>query len=96
MTDLTINDFRPYEGRSLRLKDFDFALTLSKVEGEDGPPPPGFARAPFLIILSGPKQPLVRPGIYVCEIEDGPTYELHISPIHTADNSRQDYQSAFN
>lgn len=93
---LTIKDFAPYEGRNILLKEFDFTLTLHKVEGEDLPPPPGYQRAPFVLLLQGPKNPIVRPGVYACEIEGGPAYELHIMPIHTDAKDRQDYQSAFN
>lgn len=93
---LSIKDFQPYEGRNVLLKEFDFPLKLHAVEGTEGPPPPGYTRPPFLLVFRGPKQPLVRPGIYACEIEGGPTYELHLSPIHTDGNDRQDYQSAFN
>ena len=95
MTELTVEDFKPYEGRTVRLKDFDFTLKLSAVEGGDGPLQPGSTRAPFLLVLSGPKQPLVRPGSYMCDIEDGPSYELFLLPIHTAAADRQDYQSVF-
>ncbi|HEY1707111.1 MAG TPA: hypothetical protein VGG10_02520 [Rhizomicrobium sp.] len=93
---LTIQDFAPYAGRNVLLKDFDFTLKLSAVEGVEHAPPPGVARTPFLLIFSGPKNPLVRPGMYMCVIADGPTYELYLSPIHTPDKDRQDYQSSFN
>lgn len=93
--EMTIEHFQPYEGRNVFLKDFDFTLKLTSVEGGEHPPQPGFTRKPFLIVLSGPKQPLVRPGSYMCEIEGGPTYELFLLPIHTVATDRQDYQSVF-
>jgi hypothetical protein len=67
------------------------------VEGEPGPPPAGYSRAPFAVIFRGPRgQDHLPGGIYDCEIEGGPALNLHVSPIHTEQRDRQEYQSVFN
>lgn len=94
---LTIEHFKPHIGKTARFKGTPYALVLDRIEGESGPPPAGYIRAPFNVIFRGPsKTDVMRQGIYECEIEDGPTYTLHVMPFYTARADRQEYQSAFN
>jgi len=94
---LTIGHFKPHTGKTVRFKGTPYAFVLDRVEGDSGPPPAGYSRAPFVVIFRGPsKTDVMRSGIYDCEIEDGPIYNLHVMPIHTPRPDRQEYQSAFN
>ena len=94
---LTIEHFKPYTGKTVRFKGIPYAFVLDRVEGNGGPPPAGYLRAPFVVIFRGPsKSDVMRAGMYECEIDGGPTYSLHVSPIHTARADSQDYQAAFN
>jgi hypothetical protein len=35
-------------------------------------------------------------GLYTFDVENGPSFELYVMPIHTPARDRQDYQSSFN
>ena len=37
----------------------------------------------------------MREGLYVLEVEDGPSFMLYVIPVHTPARDRQDYQAAF-
>jgi len=94
---LTIEHFRPHAGRTVRFKGTPYTFVLDRVEGNSGPPPPGYERGPFVVIFRGPsKSDVMRAGMYECEIEGGPTYSLYVMPIHTVRADCQEYQSAFN
>jgi hypothetical protein len=94
---LTIEHFKPHSGKTVRFKGTPYAFVLDRVEGDSTPPPAGHGRAPFVVIFRGPsKTDVMRAGIYDCEIDGGPTYSLHVMPIHTYQPDRQEYQSAFN
>jgi len=94
---LTVEHFRPHLGKTVRFKGTPYAFLLDRVEGEGGPPPAGYLRAPFVVIFRGPtKAEVMQAGIYECEIDGGPTYSLHVMPIHTSARDCQEYQSAFN
>ncbi len=94
---LTIEHFTPHAGKTVRFKGTPYAFVLDRVEGNAAPPPPGYQRTPFLLIFRGPSKTDVMPaGIYDCEIDNGPTYSLHVTPIHTARADCQEYQSVFN
>jgi hypothetical protein len=94
---LTIDHFRPHEGKSVRFKGTPYVFVLDHVEDGTAPIPPGGQRGPFLVIFRGSsKTDVMQAGMYDCEIEGGPTYSLHVMPIHTAERDRQDYQSVFN
>ncbi|MGH6870177.1 MAG: DUF6916 family protein [Rhizomicrobium sp.] len=88
-------DFAPLAGKPAHLKGTPFTLTLDRVEGGDGPPPPGYQRAPFIVIFRGAKGEVVPNGMYDCVFEGGPVINLHLMPIHTASPDRQEYQSVF-
>jgi hypothetical protein len=94
---LTIEHFTPHAGKTVRFKGTPYAFVLDRVEGDAGPPPAGYLRAPFVVIFRGSSKTDVMPaGIYECEIDGGPTYSLHVMPIQTSAPDCQEYQSAFN
>lgn len=93
---LTIGDFEPHLGKAFRLEGFEIPLVLDRIEPR-GEPPPGFVRAPFLLIFYGPKPgPVAQTNIYEMTADTGETFTLHISPILTEARDRQEYQSSFN
>jgi hypothetical protein len=97
MDTLTIEHFKPHTGKTVRFKGTAYAFVLDRVEGNSGPPPAGYSRAPFIVVFRGPsKTDVMRAGIYECEIEGGATYSLHVMPIQTDRANVQEYQSAFN
>jgi hypothetical protein len=54
------------------------------------------ARAPFLLLLRGPADEVLPDGLYALAIEDGPTFDLYVSPVHTPSRAHQDYQVVVN
>jgi hypothetical protein len=94
---LTMDHFTPHVGKTVRFRGTPYAFVLDRVEGEGGPPPAGFARAPFLVIFRGAsKSDVMGSGIYDCEIEGGPTFNMHVAPMYTPAPDRQEYQAVFN
>lgn len=94
---LTINHFKPHAGKSVRFKGTPYVLALDRVEGPTGPTPAEYKRESFVVIFRGSSKTDVMPaGIYDCEIEGGPTYSLHVMPMHTPRADCQEYQSVFN
>lgn len=93
---LTIDDFTPHVGKTVRFLDTPFSLALDRVEAGAGGAPTT-ARAPFLVIFRGPRTGAVMAeGFYQCAIEGGPTLSLYVQPIHTPARDRQEYQASFN
>jgi len=93
---LTIEHFTPHVGKIVRFKGTPHEFPIDRIVGNDGPPPPGWSRTPFLVIFRGPRSGGAMPeGFYECEIEGGPTYGLYVAPIHTVAPDRQEYQAAF-
>jgi hypothetical protein len=74
------------------------ALTLVKIEAQQTDPPESTfgQRAPFNLIFTGPPDDVLVEGMYVLEVEGGPSFELYVMPVHTPHRGRQDYQSSFN
>ncbi len=94
---LQAEHFQPHVGKLVRFKEAGISMPLDSVVVSDGPLPAGLKRRPFLLIFRGPRDGHVLPeGLYACEIEDGPRYDLHVSPIQTPAPDRQEYQAAFN
>ena len=94
---LTIEHFKPHAGKFVRFRGTPFRFILDRVEGEAGPPPPGYERRPFVVIFRGAsKTEVMRAGAYDCEIEDGPVFNLYVMPIYTPRADCQEYQAAFN
>jgi uncharacterized protein DUF6916 len=93
---LTSEQFLPHVGKVFRVKDGRHALTLVRVERrtlEEGEQVP---REPFNLIFHAPPGDLLVAGLYTLDVEDGPSFELYVMPIHTPAPGRQDYQAAFN
>jgi hypothetical protein len=90
--------FDPHVKKVFRVKGGHHALTLSRVEArkrEDWEAGLGL-REPFNLIFRAPKGDVLQEGMYTLEVEDGPSFELYVIPIHTPYPDRQDYQSPFN
>jgi hypothetical protein len=93
---LQIEHFKPYVGKIVQFKGTRFAFPLEKII-VDRKPDKGLKRKPFMLIFRGPKEPEYLPeGLYECEIEKGPTYRIYVTPVHTPEPDRQDYQAVFN
>ena len=89
--------FEPHVGQLVRFKGTDFAFPLVQVIKSEQSLPDYVKRQPFTLIFRGPKPGRVMPeGSYECEFEDGAVYSIHISPIHTPQPDRQEYQAVFN
>jgi hypothetical protein len=94
---LKIEDFKSHVGKTVRFKGTRYALLLERILSDRKRLPKWVNRRPFVLIFVGPREPDVLPeGLYDCEIEGGPVYQLHVNPIHTPDPSRQEYQAVFN
>jgi hypothetical protein len=95
---LTPEHFLPYVGKVFRVKGGRHALSLTKVdvrrlEEHEAKIVP---RAPFNLIFRGPPGDILVAGLHTLEVEDGPSFELYVMPIHTPTPGRQDYQAVFN
>jgi hypothetical protein len=86
--------FRPHIGEAVLLPG-GHKLTLVSVD-EHSAKVSGGPRAPFSLILRGVAQPIVPEGLHRLTLEDGPSFELYLIPIHTPSRDRQDYQIVFN
>lgn len=93
---LQASHFTPLVGKIVQFKGTHFAFPLTEII-VDEQKREWKHRRPFTLIFQAPKERDYLPeGQYVCEFEDGPTYEFYVSPIFTPDPDRQDYQAIFN
>lgn len=93
---LLIDDFNPHVGKIFRFKGTRYAFPLDRIISSREPLPPGMKRRPFILIFRGPKErEYMREGIYDCDVEDGPTYQMYVNPINTPAPDQQEYQAAF-
>jgi hypothetical protein len=93
---LTVSDFAPHVGKTVTPAGQHRVLTLVSVDMTKGAHWPGMPREPFVLLLSGPPGDVLPEGLYDVAVDNGPTFSLHIIPIHTASRERQDYQVVFN
>jgi|SRR5665213_353739 len=94
---LQIDDFKPHVGKLFRFKGTRHAFPLDRIVSNRQPLRKGMQRQPFMLIFSGPKEPDYLPeGMYDCEVEGGPSYQIYVSPFQTPEPDRQEYQAAFN
>jgi hypothetical protein len=94
---LLINHFKPHVGKIVRFRGTRHAFPLDRIISDRKRLPDWVKRRPFTLIFRGPREREVLPeGLYHCEIENGPTYAIHVSPIHTPWPDRQEYQAVFN
>lgn len=89
-------DFAPHVGKRFRFAGWHSALHLVAVNVHDHASAPGVARPPFTALFHGPVDDILPEGLYRVDIEDGPTLEFYIMPIHTVAPGRQEYQAVFN
>lgn len=81
-----------------RVKGGHHALTLVRIEArklEDFETDLRM-REPFNLIFRGPVGDVLKEGFYTLEVDDGPSFELYVIPIHTRFPGGQDYQAPFN
>jgi hypothetical protein len=93
---LTDQQFAPYVGQQFHFQGHHLTLRLRSVEAQPRFAAPNAARVPFTLIFEGQAGDILPAGHYRAAIQDGPVFELHISPIHTPVRDRQDYQAVFN
>ena len=93
---LEIHHFEPFVGKKVKFKDTRFEMTLDRiVKGQKFIPTA--KRDPFILIFRAPKEDVyMTEGMYACEFEGGPTYEIYVLPTHTLEREWQDYQAIFN
>jgi hypothetical protein len=89
-------DFAPHVGKRFRFAGWHSALQLVAINMHDHPPAPGVVRPPFTLLFHGPVGDVLPEGLYRADIEDGPTLEFYVIPIHTVAPDRQEYQAVFN
>lgn len=92
----TAADFAPHLGKVFRAEGHPFALKFVTLNDRPRPDWPADMRQPFILILRGESSPILAEGSYRFAIEDGPSFELYIMPVHTPSRDYQDYQIAFN
>jgi hypothetical protein len=94
---LQIEHFKSHVGKVFRFKGTPFAIPLARIVSDRRRLPKWAKRRPFLLLFRAPKQDVyMREGLYECEVEDGPTFTMYVSPIMTPEAQFQDYQAAFN
>jgi hypothetical protein len=88
--------FEPLVDKTVRFGGTHFIMKLIKIiKGEKFVA--AAKRDPFILIFRAPKESVyMTEGIFACAFEDGPTYEMYVSPIHTTEKEWQDYQAVFN
>jgi hypothetical protein len=92
---LTPDHFRPHIDKLFRVQGGRHALTLTEVDAPAAQTTGGF-RQSFNVIFKGPPEDVLREGLYTFDVEDGPSFDLYVMPIHTPAPGRQDYQALFN
>ena len=93
---LTHEYFEPYTGRRCVFDGQPVTLTLASVTANARFVVPGSAQVPFILRFHGPVGDILPAGHYRTTIQDGPVIQLHVLPIHTPGQDRQDYQAVFN
>lgn len=93
---LEVHHFEPLVGKTVRFKGTRFAIPLDRIVRYEK-----FLaeakREPFILIFRAPREREYMPeGFYQCEFEGGPTYDIHVAPMHTPEPEWQDYQANFN
>jgi hypothetical protein len=98
MSELTAEHFRPHLTRIFRVQGGRHGLTLAEVDTpvKSEAELKILPRQPFSLIFRGPPGDVLPEGLYTLEVEDGPAFELYVTPIQTPARDRQDYQAIFN
>ena len=95
---LTRETFDPHVGKTFRVSNGHHALMLVRIETrpiEEWERKMGL-RAPFNLIFRGPAGDVLTEGMHTLALEDGTSFDLYVSPVHTSVRGQQDYQSSFN
>lgn len=96
MSDATnAETFAPYVGKPVSLANGQ-ALTLIAVDQPRSPQPNGAPGTSFSLHLRGTTAPIVSEGLHRLAFGNGASFELYLTPIHTASRDHQDYQVVFN
>jgi hypothetical protein len=95
---LNPDHFRPHVDKVFRVNGTHHAFTLTRIEQrrrEDWETGMSL-REPFNLIFRGPPGDVLREGLYVLDVEGGPSFTLYVIPVFTPARDRQDYQASFN
>lgn len=93
---LTRAHFDPHVSKVFRVRDGRHAFTLVRIEARKLEQHEGTLREPFNLIFRGLPGDVLAEGMYLLDVEGGPSFELYVIPIHTPRRTEQDYQSSFN
>jgi hypothetical protein len=93
---LEIHHFEPLVDKTVHFGNTGFSCPLIKIiKGQKFLA--AAKRDPFMLVFRAPRgKEYLAEGTYHCAFEDGPAYEIYVSPIHTAEPEWQDYQAIFN
>ena len=92
----TAGVFTPHIGKEFRPHGQPHVLTLVSVDTRQ---PPGWENAPFptfSLLLRGKRGDVLPEGYYAFAVEGGHDADFYIAPIHTPEQTHQDYQAVFN
>lgn len=92
---LTHEHFQPHVNKNFRFKGRSQVLRLDHIQVEDHPPLPHLTYKAFTLFFRGPRDDVLPEGFYTVTVEDGPSFDFYIIPIHTAARDRQEYQAVF-
>jgi hypothetical protein len=92
----THETFSPYIGRRFSFNGHHVTLVLRSVDPQPKFAAPGATRAPFTLVFEGPAGDILPADFHRATVQDGPAFELYVSPIHTSAGDHQDYQAVFN
>jgi hypothetical protein len=95
---LTPEHFRPHIEKVFHVQGGHHGLKLTRVEvqSEAIALVNGAPHQCFNVIFTGPRDDILREGLYTLGTDGGPSFELYVMPIYTPAGGRQDYQAAFN
>jgi hypothetical protein len=92
----THEDFSPHVGKRFTFAGHHLTLLLRSVDPQPRFAAPGATRVPFTLVFEGPVGDILPADFHRAAVQDGPAFELYISPIHTPAGDHQDYQAVFN
>jgi hypothetical protein len=94
---LTHEHFSPHLGKRFSFEGHHLTLLLRSAAPQPQFAVPGASRVPFTLRFEGPAGDTLPAGYYRATApDDGPVFELHVTPIHTPACDHQDYQVVFN